>query len=466
MVWGAIIKVGRGLVPAIGMLCASQTAASAESFLQELNNAVENHGRVKAAYASTEATRQRVRVSKSLYFPKLNLKSSRGREAINNPKSPDTTMTFNNASAEVTQRLWDFGATRSKVHKAKLRVARAELGVLQTRQEVMFQAIRAALSVKRSLGVLQYAQRSEGSVRRQAGMEQSMVQSGSGNTADVLQARTQLTGAKTRRVHAERAKMLALNNYRHFFGTTNIDLRRLRVLESVRKEIPTSVDQALNIAAQNNVNMQIARIDTLIAESEIKQTRRSEFLPKIDLIGKSEFSENVSGTEGVKRSASIKVQLSMPINLGFTSVNKVRANQHELEAASFKLADARLQVEEDVLNAWAKYETAVMSASLLKDQATLAHGFLELAKEERALGNRSLIDVISGETAHFNALSDAAAAQADVLLAAFEILKATGQLGVSNFKGSQQRPMTLPKAKPGLFPSKEKSKNDAWSTLR
>ncbi|MCT4656937.1 MAG: hypothetical protein N4A65_14100 [Cohaesibacter sp.] len=59
----------------------------AASFLDDLRHAVENHDRVKAAHSSTEASRQRVRVSKGDLFPKLNLKASAGRERILNPSS-------------------------------------------------------------------------------------------------------------------------------------------------------------------------------------------------------------------------------------------------------------------------------------------------------------------------------------------------------------------------------------------
>lgn len=441
--------------------------ASASGFIDQLYDAVENHDRVKAARLSTEATRQRVRVSKGGFFPKLNLKASAGREHINNPSSPNTSLNFSNASAEVTQLIWDFGATYSKVEKAKLRLARAELGVLQTRQDVMFQAIRAALQVQRAQAVLDHANRSEASVRRQTGLEEAKVKSGGGYSTDVLQAKTQLAAAKTRSMHAQRAKKIALNSYRRFFRGQKPNTKSMRVLVSVLRELPPTPEDALKIAARLNTKVQIAHIDEAVAKATVKQTRRSEFLPKLDLVGKSEYSNNVSGTAGIKESSSIKFQLSMPFNLGFTSVNKLNAGQRELEAAAHKVTDARLQVEEEVLNAWVKYETARSSAVLLQDQADLAKGFLELAKQEREMGNRSLIDVLSGETAHISALSDALAAQTDVLLAAFEILKATGQLALKEDDILQPK-HPLPRAK---VPNRQRtnkvsSKKDVWTNLR
>ena len=55
---------------------------------------------------------------------------------------------------------------------------------------------------------------------------------------------------------------------------------------------------------------------------------------------------------------------------------------------------------------------------------------MALAREERRLGTRSLIDVLSGETAEINALSDAEAANSQVAIAAYTLLFIIGELTV------------------------------------
>ncbi len=370
---------------------------------------------------------------------------------------------------EATQLIWDFGATGTKIEKAKLRLAKSELSLFQTRQNVMFEVVRSAVQLRRTLGVLRYAKRSEDNVRRQTGLEESKVRSGGGYSTDVLQAKTQLVGAKTRRLHAERGKKQALISFRRYFPNMSPQSRSMDVLTSVLKELPSDVEDALAIAGRNNPKVQIALLDEQIATKTIKETKRDSYLPKLDLVGKAEYNNNVGGTAGEKQTASIKLQLSMPVNLGFTSVNKVSAFESDAEAASYKLADARLQVEEAVLNAWVKFETARASAALLRDQAALAKGFLELARQERTLGNRSLIDVLSGESAHFNALSDALSAEADVLLAAFEILKATGQLlppEPSIIADIAQPRSKKAKRRVHRSAQKKSQKRDVWSNLR
>ncbi|MDP6927867.1 MAG: outer membrane efflux protein, partial [Rhodospirillales bacterium] len=56
--------------------------------------------------------------------------------------------------------------------------------------------------------------------------------------------------------------------------------------------------------------------------------------------------------------------------------------------------------------------------------------FLALARKERQLGNRSLIDVLSGETAFINATSDATSAETDVAIAVFTLLNNMGRLNL------------------------------------
>ncbi|MCS5687938.1 MAG: TolC family protein, partial [Acidimicrobiales bacterium] len=85
-------------------------------------------------------------------------------------------------------------------------------------------------------------------------------------------------------------------------------------------------------------------------------------------------------------------------------------------------------VEEAARNAWDSLQTARENAEQLHNQADIAAEFLELARKERQLGNRSLLDVLAGETALINASSDAASADTDVTIVAFTLLSVMGKL--------------------------------------
>jgi outer membrane protein TolC len=59
---------------------------------------------------------------------------------------------------------------------------------------------------------------------------------------------------------------------------------------------------------------------------------------------------------------------------------------------------------------------------------------LKLARKERKLGKRSLIDVLSGETAEINAKSDAESANFQLIISAYSILSVIGILKLEAVK--------------------------------
>ena len=60
--------------------------------------------------------------------------------------------------------------------------------------------------------------------------------------------------------------------------------------------------------------------------------------------------------------------------------------------------------------------------------------FLELARTERQAGNRTLLDVLNGETAFINSQSDAIAAKIEVLINSFTLLSLMGGLTLDNIE--------------------------------
>ena len=119
--------------------------------------------------------------------------------------------------------------------------------------------------------------------------------------------------------------------------------------------------------------------------------------------------------------------LSHPARRGRNVI--VRVENHRLFCAWIeKGADDRDAAEQDARNLWSELEKNRLNAGFLKNQANIAAEFLELARRERQLGNRSLIDVLAGETALINANSDATARETDVVVSVFRIIAIMGKL--------------------------------------
>ena len=128
------------------------------------------------------------------------------------------------------------------------------------------------------------------------------------------------------------------------------------------------------------------------------------------------------------------MQLAYNFNLGFSSINNFKAAKSNYSAADKQYYDAKRLIIESVSNAFDQYVTQKQNANMLKSQASISQAFLELARKERKLGKRSLIDILSGETALINARSDAETAKGQLVISAYNMLSVIGILTLDKVK--------------------------------
>ncbi len=324
--------------------------------------------------------------------------------------------------------MWDFGATNGTIRAAKRTYDQAQATLSSTRQALILEDVTAHVNLIRANELVRFALMSEENVKRQTELEDARVQRGSGFSTDVLQAKTQLAGALARRVQSEGALQNARNRYRAVFYRDPGDLQSLVKPKPPIDMLPPSLDEAIEIAMASNPQLNAQLIAADIARETVNQTRATELFPTLNAVGTSTYKQDVQGTQGFKGEQLIKVELTYSLNLGMTQVNTLRAAKSTFSATEDRYGDARTQIEELARNAWQNFLTAKENAEALRNQANIANEFLELARKERQLGRRSLIDVLAGETALINANSDAVSAESDVVLAVFNLVSVMGFL--------------------------------------
>lgn len=432
---GSIRRSGfRALVPRLAALAVAAAVLSvpcgaiAASLFEEVEGLVEDHKRIKAAEADAEAARENTRVARGDWFPSLGVTTNYGAERQVNEVSSDTSLNPRELNFSLTQLLWDFGGTNASVDRALLQFRQAESTLSATRQNVILDAVTAYLDVLRRRKLVDFAQQSVENIKRQTEIETSRVERGAGLSTDVLQAKRELASAESRLVQAEGALKLAVNRYRNLFGHAPPPLEEMSIPETPLADLPTDAEAAIDIAVENNPELEATNLETHIAKAEVRETRADEFLPELNAIAESNYKRDFDGTPGDKQEQLVKVELTYDFNLGLTATNSLRAAQQTELASQNRYGDARDQLEERVRDAWDSLETAQRNAAHLNNLANISAEFLELARRERTAGRRSLIDVLVGETRLINANSDATSAETDVALAVYNLLAAMGRL--------------------------------------
>lgn len=402
----------------------------AQTIFDMLEQVVEEHDLIQAAEAGKEAADQIVKQAKSEWYPHVSAVANLGRENIDPPAPASSTAeTRNTQTLRATQLIYDFGRAGSGVKRARAGLNRSEAGITAARQEIIMRGLAAYLNVYRHARQLDLAEESERRIVRLTGIEETLVTKGAGLASDVLQAKSQLAGAKALRVLAEGQLSNALNRFRTVFGyvLTDEQIKEMVIPAKPLDHIPDTIDEALNIALENSIDLLMTAADIDMARHEIR-FRESAYYPSLHLVGEFKRKENDAGILGTRNESLGMVELSWNLFSGGKDVAAVREARHRVRELEKTRDNLEHVIQERVLIAWQNLITSRENAKFSRHQADIMEEFLELAKRERKLGTRSLLDVLSGEVTHLNALSNAVSADIDKDLAIFNMLYAMGEL--------------------------------------
>jgi TolC family type I secretion outer membrane protein len=401
-----------------------------QSLYQMLERVVVEHDLIQAAESGRKSAAQGVRQARGDWLPYLYGTASVGQEYINPPgPRSSTNETRNYQSLRASQLIFDFGRTGSNINRAKAGFERSEVELAATRQDIILQGITAYLDVYRHAKRLELARRSEQRIIDLTGIEETLVTRGAGLASDVLQAKSQLAGAMAQRVRAEGQLNNARSRFNTIFGfgISDEEIRQMTRPSRPLEHLPVSVMEAVNAAEESSLDLHIARYNIEMAEHDIK-IREASYLPRLNLVGEVKRKENDAGVRGTRNEALGMVELTWDIFSGGKDRAAAIQARHIMEKLQKIRDDLGHQVEERVLTAWQNLITSRENARFLKDQADILEEFLDLAKRERMLGTRSLLDVLNGEVTHLNALSNAIYADVDQDLAVYGMLYAMGML--------------------------------------
>ena len=423
--------MGRLIVFPCALLFFMVPQVQAETFSEQLRSLVDTHKRILATKATVDSLTEGAIVSKKAYWPEVSVTALTGHESRKNVEGTlDTGLGANEFDASITQPL-DFWSSKKAAYViAGLQLEQGKLGLEQTIQSVILEAVTATIGLNTAILIEDYARQSVSNIKTQAQLEDARVAKGSGLSTDVLQAKIQLAGAEARLTLASGALGQAINRYRAVFGYEPPDRGDLRALTVPLSRMPTSKDECVKLALENNFQIRSLRSAEEVARTSVKQIVADQFRPSLNFIVDSKLKNNISGIRGSTNEWIAKLEMKYTFNVGGSSLNSLNSSEYNLSASSNQLQDATNLVEEQAKNTFEQYEIAQQNAAFLENQANIAGEFLGLAREERRLGTRSLIDVLSGETAEINALSDAEGAKSQVAIAAYTLLFILGELDV------------------------------------
>lgn len=414
----------------------SHSAAQAQVLKSSLQDLVFSSPRVQAAQADEQAAIERVdETFRRNWFPQLDLSLEGGVQGYRTTNQPDAgSNNVTRSSAKITQLVYDFGKSGSQISETQALARQAALTAMSTIEGVLLESTTAHWSVLRARQVLEFANRSERSVRNQTQQETSMVDLGKGYESNVLQAKVQLAGAESRRIRAEGALQIADSRMVALFGANANKIPYSEIAIANPSAIPNTYAEAEAIALESNKQLQIGAARTMVLNHRIDSVRTREYMPRLQFSSEMARREGMDGLPGWVNDQKHMLTLTYGLNTGLAGRTAIAAAVKDSMASKSREEDTRALVIEQVSIAWRNLSIARANQTILSNQVAIATKFLEMANAERKLGRRSLLDILTAEISVINAQSDLATTQADVGIAGLTLLQAIGRLNIENVK--------------------------------
>ncbi|MEP1029126.1 MAG: TolC family protein, partial [Alphaproteobacteria bacterium] len=352
----------------------------AQSLPDALLDLIENHDRINAAKNSLNAATSRIRETRGAWFPELEIDINNGFQKRANPGTQDTTKKFNETSLSVTQLLWDFGKTDTDIDISRKNRESAAINLNQVRQDLVLEGIVAYIQVYSANRRLTLSRQSEDNIKKQTELEDARVAGGAGFSTDVLQAKTELAEAQSRRVGAEGTLRNALSRYHALYRDMPKGVNEFRLPPVPEVLMPRTLEEAIEIGLKENFQLRNARLASDIAKDSVTRTRQDLFFPELNAVVETSHERNLDGTIGQRNAQAAKVELNFPFNLGFTALDSVSASSSDYKASIDRAADTQRTIEETIRLAWADLETARQNHEVRTAQVEIAAKFLELAR--------------------------------------------------------------------------------------
>lgn len=409
---------------------------SANEFQDKIIKVFEKHNLVKMVDYDLETSKAQVDSAKTGWYPTITLKGSIGQDSIYREGQQKTDYEPYKLSFEAKQLVYDFGLTNSRIENAK-NISQKEFAenTLQ-RQNLLLASVEAQLELIKSNILFENSKKSEENIKEQTRLENARVEMGKGYSTDVLQSKASLLGAEANRISTEGQKTVSQYRYKAVFLDENPNISKLIAFDIPKELLPKNLDEMEELVKLYNPDILAAKARAKVANSEKNVVKKEQYSPNIYADFSKAISDEYDGVEGTRNDEKLSLNFSWKFNLGLKSSDDINAAKFASMSANEKAKYVEVQAIENARKVWNNLLTTKYRTIYLQNQIEIQKQFLNLAKEEREIGRRSLIDILNGESALLKAQAEYAASKVEEVLNSFRVLRSIGKLKLDLFKSN------------------------------
>jgi outer membrane protein len=420
-------------------------AAEPLTLEQAVETALKNNPSLRAADSQMESAQAGVVKSSSGFLPKVNLSETWSKsdnplmvlgtklnreivtapdfspETINNPEA----LSNYNTRLSVVQPVWSGGKEYLGVKQAKLAREAATQDRNRTRQETVFNVVKAYYGVLLAREYRVVALRSLETSAANVKLAEARFKAGAVLQSDLLRARVQEAEVKEMVTRAESGVTVALANLNYTMGVPQqAEYDPAGTLAS--KESEGDLDALTNEALQLRPDLMSLDSNRKNAEAGVSQAR-TDYSPTVSLMGQTDWNSGRLAGDDAKSWAVMAVLqwnlfdglvTSSNVRQAAASAGRMRALEDQMKAA------VQLQVKQAFYELQASRDRIAATSSSVQE----AEEGLRIVQKRYEVGMTNFVDVLGAESALIRARTNALQALYDNNVADAELKLAAGTL--------------------------------------
>lgn len=421
----------RRMALGLSLLVLTAGQASAQSLLEVYEAARSYDATYLAARALAESATYKAAQSDALRLPSVGLAAGATRTELDPPAGPDRS--GNNAQVALSAKQPLFNrANASTIDQAGRSLAIAQADLQAAEQELIVRVAQTYFDVLAAQDTLSTARANKAAIAEQLASARRNFEVGTATITDTREAQARFDLATAQEIAAEnelRTRSIALDQ---LVGRNGVAPRPLQAPVALPPLASSPVEEWVTLT-EEAPTVRKARLAREIAELETDKAKAGH-LPTVDLVGSLSTARNtgsipkLQGTAGNSNTATLGVQLNVPLFAGFAIQNRVKETLVLEEKSRNDLEAARRAVAQGTRQAYFGVQSGQAQVKALEAAEASTKLALEATQLGYRVGVRVNLDVLNAQTQLFSTQRDLARARYDVLVGSLRLRQVAGQL--------------------------------------
>lgn len=412
-----------------------------------VDQVLERDPSIEASLQNVDAAAARTKQARSQYWPRVEAVGTyRRRDPVSEFTVPGAAVSPGGAEGgrtveiqpnnlydgglRVQQTIYDFGRRQSQVDQAKAGRVKAERQVATKRARRAFRAVQAFYTTLLAEAQIRVQRRQIEQFEKTLSVVRRRQDAGTATEFEVQSTLARLSEARSQLTRLQSQREGQAAELRRLLGRSRDDSLTLRgTIDSLAEtsSLPNA-DALAATALQKHPAVRAAEAQVQAARREVEVADKSD-APTLALTAEAGVMNGFPDDPGAPRlNESVGVSLRVPLFEGFATRRRVEKSRAAAQAAEARLTDLRRQVETRVVQKTSELRASLDQLKATNTRLKQAQTAARLARTRYEAGTITNLEMLEAETELQHARLAQTEVQHAVVMARFELRRATGTL--------------------------------------